>query len=78
MSMMYNIANMDPYTADALRIMAKRIDELVERVARLEKEMARRKFLELPKDMSLREQVRALEEHKTTPMTYSEMRERFG
>ena len=57
MSMIYNIVNMDPYTADALRIMAKRIDELVDRVARLEKEMARRKFLELPKDMTLLEQV---------------------
>jgi len=78
MSMMYNIANMDPYTANALRIMAKRIDELVERVARLEKEMARRKFLELPKDMSLQEQAKALAEHKDTPMTYQEMRERFG
>jgi len=78
MSMMYNIANMDPYTANALRIMAKRIDELVERVARLEKEMARRKFLELPKDMSLQDQSKAWYEHKTTPMTYSEMRERFG
>ena len=75
---MYNIANMDPYTANALRIMAKRIDELVERVARLEKEMARRKFLELPKDMSLQEQAKALAEHKDTPMTYQEMRERFG
>ena len=69
---------MDPHTAQSLRIMAKRIDELVERVARLEKEMARRKFLELPKDMSLQDQYKALEEHKNTPMTYSEMRERFG
>ena len=69
---------MDPYTANALRIMAKRIDELVERVAQLEKEMARRKFLELPKDMSLQDQSKAWYEHKTTPRTYSEMRERFG
>jgi hypothetical protein len=50
----------------------------VERVTRLEKEMARRKFLELPKDMSLQDQSKAWYEHKTTPMTYSEMRERFG
>jgi hypothetical protein len=71
-------STMDPYTANTLRIMAKRIDELVERVTQLEKEMARRKFLELPKDMSLQEQAKALVEHKDTPMTYQEMRERFG
>jgi hypothetical protein len=55
--------------------MAKRIDELEKRIAQLEK---REKFLELPKDMSLQEQVKALEEHKDTPMSYAELRERFG
>jgi hypothetical protein len=71
-------STMDSYTANALRIMAKRIDDLVERIARLEAEVKRQKFIDLPKDMTLQEQVRALEEHKDTPMTYQEMRERFG
>jgi hypothetical protein len=69
---------MDSYTANALRIMAKRIDDLVERIARLEAEVKRQKFIDLPKDMTLQEQAKALEEHKDTPMTYQEMRERFG
>jgi hypothetical protein len=58
--------------------MAKRIDELEFRVSQLEKELKREKFLNLPKDMSLQEQAKALEEHRDTPMTYQEMRERFG
>lgn len=69
---------MDSYTANALRIMAKRIDDLMERIARLEAEMKRQKFIALPTDMTLQEQAKALEEHKDTPMTYQEMRERFG
>jgi hypothetical protein len=69
---------MDPHTAQVLRNMVKRIDELEFRVAQLEKELKREKFLELPKDMSLQEQAKALAEHKDTPMTYQEMRERFG
>jgi hypothetical protein len=71
-------STMDSYTANALRIMAKRIDDLMERIARLEAEMKRQKFIALPKDMTLQEQAKALEEHKDTPMTYAEMRERFG
>jgi uncharacterized small protein (DUF1192 family) len=71
-------STMDPYTANTLRIMAKRIDELEARIAQLEKELKREKFLELPKDMSLQEQAKALVEHKDTPMTYQELRERFG
>ena len=71
-------STMDSYTANALRIMAKRIDDLVERIARLEAEVKRQKFIDLPKDMTLQEQAKALEEHKDTPMTYQEMRERFG
>ena len=66
---------MDPHTAQVLRNMANRIDELEKRIARLEK---REKFLDLPKDMTLLEQAKALAEHKDTPMTYQEMRERFG
>ena len=66
---------MDPHTAQVLRNMANRIDELEKRIARLEK---REKFLNLPKDMTLLEQAKALAEHKDTPMTYQEMRERFG
>ena len=69
---------MDPHTAQVLRNMAKRIDELEARVTQLEKELKREKFLELPKDMSLQEQAKALVEHKDTPMTYQELRERFG
>jgi hypothetical protein len=68
-------STMDPHTAEVLRHMAKRIDELEKRIFQLEK---REKFLNLPKDMSLQEQAKALEEHKDTPMTYQELRERFG
>jgi uncharacterized small protein (DUF1192 family) len=71
-------STMDPHTAQVLRNMAKRIDELENRIAQLEKELKREKFLELPKDMSLQEQAKALVEHKDTPMTYQELRERFG
>lgn len=71
-------STMDPYTANTLRILSKRLDELESRVAQLEKELKREKFLQLPKDMSLQEQAKALEEHKDTPMTYQELRERFG
>jgi hypothetical protein len=69
---------MDSYTANVVRILTKRLDELETRVARLEKELKREKFINLPKDMTLQEQAKALVEHKDTPMTYSEMRERFG
>jgi len=68
-------STMDSYTANVIRILSKRLDELESRVAQLEK---REKFLQLPKDMSLQEQAKALVEHKDTPMTYQEMRERFG
>ena len=68
-------STMDPHTAQVLRNMANRIDELEKRIAQLEK---REKFLELPKDMSLQEQAKALVEHKDTPMSYAELRERFG
>jgi len=69
---------MDPHTAQVVRNMAKRLDELETRVTRLEKELKREKFINLPKDMTLQEQAKALEEHRDTPMLYSEMRERFG
>lgn len=55
-----------------------KIAELENRIFQLEKELKREKFLNLPKDMSLQEQAKALVEHKDTPMTYQEMRERFG
>jgi hypothetical protein len=58
--------------------MAKRIDELVDRISHLEKELKREKFINLPNTMTLLEQAKALEEHKNTPMAYQEMRERFG
>lgn len=38
----------------------------------------REEFLSLPHDMTLKEQAEALEKYKDVPMTYSEMRERFG
>lgn len=41
-------------------------------------EEKRKRFLALPKDMSLSDQVKAMEEFKDVPMSYSEMRERFG
>jgi hypothetical protein len=63
---------------DLIKRLLDRIAVLEMRVDKLEKEVARLKFLALPKDMSLADQWKALEEHKNTPMTYSEMRERFG
>ena len=41
-------------------------------------EEKRKRFLALPTNMSLGEQVKAIEEFKDVPMTYAEMRERFG
>ena len=41
-------------------------------------EEKRKRFLALPHDMSLDEQCKAVAEFKDVPMTYSEMRERFG
>jgi hypothetical protein len=38
----------------------------------------REEFLALPKDMTLEEQFIAIEKYKNVPMSYSEMRERFG
>jgi hypothetical protein len=38
----------------------------------------RERFLALPKNMTLEEQMKAIEEFKDVPMTYSELRERFG
>ena len=66
---------MDSYTANVVRILTEKINALEKRVAQLEK---RETFINLPKDMSLQEQAKALAEHKDTPMSYSEMRERFG
>ena len=71
MSMICIVLNMEKTTREMFLMMEKRIEEL-------EREVARLKFLLLPKDMSLQEQANALEVHKNTPMTYSEMRERFG
>lgn len=75
MSMTYIADNMD---RTLLETLMERIATLEMKVEKLEKEVARLKFLALPKDMSLADQYKALEEHKNTPMTYSEMRERFG
>lgn len=41
-------------------------------------EQKREKFLALPHDMTLDEQAKALRELKDVPMTYAEMRMRFG
>ena len=41
-------------------------------------EEKRKRFLALPHDMSLEDQCKAVAEFKDVPMTYSEMRERFG
>ena len=68
-------STMDPHTAEVLRNMADKISALEKRIAQLEK---REKFLALPKDMTLQEQSKALAEHKDTPMSYAELRERFG
>lgn len=43
-----------------------------------EKENDRSAFLSLPSDMSLSDQISALHTHWNTPMTYMEMRTRFG
>lgn len=75
MSTTYTTDNMD---RTLLETLMARIVTLEMKVEKLEKEVARLKFLALPKDMSLADQYKALEEHKNTPMTYSEMRERFG
>ena len=61
-----------------IKTLVDRIHTLEMRVAALEAELARLKFLALPKNMSLEDQFRAMADHKDTPMTYSEMRERFG
>ena len=71
MSMICIVLNMEKTTREMFLRMEKRIEEL-------EREVARLKFLLLPKDMTLQEQAKALVEHKDTPMTYQEMRERFG
>jgi uncharacterized small protein (DUF1192 family) len=65
-------------TANLYMVLEVKIIELEERIEALEAEVARLKFLALPKDMSLQDQSKAWYEHKTTPMTYSEFRERFG
>lgn len=41
-------------------------------------EEKRKRFLALPHNMTLQEQFKAMEEFKDVPMTYWEMRERFG
>ena len=38
----------------------------------------RDEFIACPTDMTLKQQLEVLAKHKDTPMTYSEMRERFG
>ena len=63
---------------ELIKRLLDRIAVLEMKVDKLEKEVARLKFLALPTDMSLADQWKGLEEHKNTPMTYSEMRERFG
>lgn len=69
---------MDKSAIDAIRKLWRMIEVMKTQIEELEKEVARLKFRALPKDMSLADQLKALEEHKNTPMTYSEMRERFG
>ena len=78
MNMMYIVQMNNASTANLYTVLEVKIIELEERIEVLEAEVARLKFLALPKDMSLKDQYKALEEHKNTPMTYSEMRERFG
>ena len=41
-------------------------------------EEKRKEFLALPSNMTLEQQVKAIEKFKDVPMTYSEMRARFG
>lgn len=62
----------------SIKDIEKRIEDLRNRIKELENDLARAKFLALPHDMTLKDQYKALAEHKNTPMTYSEMRERFG
>jgi len=69
---------MDKTTAQAILRLMTWIDALKTRVEELEKEVARVKLQALPKDMSLGDQLKAVDEHTSTPMTYAEMRERFG
>ena len=69
---------MDRTVREWFHMLQTKIAELENRIFQLEKELKREKFLNLPKDMSLQEQAKALAEHKDTPMTYQEMRERFG
>ena len=69
---------MDKVVREYFHKMQMQINDLQARVVQLEAELKREKFLQLPKDMSLQEQAKALVEHKDTPMTYQEMRERFG
>lgn len=72
---------MDIVIANTFRLMANQIKALELRVEQLERrlaEMDRKEFLALPKDMDLQDQIKALERHKNTPMTYSELRDRFG
>ena len=78
MSMMYIVKMDNASTANLYMVLEVKIIELEERIEALEAEVARLKFLALPKNMSLQDQSKAWYEHKTTPMTYSEMRERFG
>jgi len=78
MSMMHIVQMNNASTANLYMVLEVKIIELEERIEALEAEVARLKFLALPKDMSLQDQFKAWEEHKNTPMTYSEMRERFG
>lgn len=71
-------STMDKVVRTYFQKMQMQINDLQARVVQLEAEVKRQKFIDLPKDMILQEQVKALEEHKDTPMTYVEMRERFG
>ena len=64
--------------ATKIKELEARLKELQTQVKEVEAELARARFLALPKDMTLDDQYKALREHKDTPMTYSEMRERFG
>ncbi len=43
-----------------------------------ERQKQREEFLALPSNMSLQKQCEELRKHANTPMTYAEMRERFG
>lgn len=56
----------------------ERAKELIRQGVLKEPAATREEFLALPTNMTLAEQWKALERHKNTPMTYSEMRDRFG